>query len=81
MQTSTIFSNEVDKSKDAAKMQTAGETIFSKIINKTIPAKIIYEDDEVFTLNLQPKFNQFLVIKIYLESPRRGQISVWYITI
>jgi histidine triad (HIT) family protein len=28
-----------------------GETIFSKIIRKEIPAKIVYEDDEVLAFN------------------------------
>ena len=38
-------SDEVSKAKQAKK--TAEPTIFSKIIDKTIPADIIYEDDQV----------------------------------
>lgn len=37
----------MDKAKAAAKNPTAGATIFRKIIDKTIPAKIVYEDDKV----------------------------------
>jgi histidine triad (HIT) family protein len=41
------MSSEVDKAKEAAAAggKQGGETIFSKIIDKTIPAKIIFEDD------------------------------------
>lgn len=41
---------------EIAKAQTAqpgGDTIFGKIIRKEIPAKILYEDDQVCVLLLQ----------------------------
>lgn len=37
----------MDKAKAAAKNPSTGATIFSQIIDKTIPAKIVYEDDQV----------------------------------
>lgn len=39
------MSNEVEKAQTACIEE---DTIFGKIIRKEIPAKIIYEDDEVF---------------------------------
>ena len=38
------MSSEVDQAK-SAKLDEGQDTIFSKIIDKTIPAKIIFEDD------------------------------------
>ena len=44
----SINCDEVKKSQEAVK--TAEPTIFSKILNKSIPADIIYEDDKVILL-------------------------------
>ncbi len=43
----TTMSSEVEKAQTAV---PGGDTIFGKIIRKEIPAKIIYEDDEVLFL-------------------------------
>ena len=40
--------DEIEKAQNAQK--TSEPTIFSKIIDKTIPADIIYEDDQVETI-------------------------------
>ncbi|XP_021372274.1 histidine triad nucleotide-binding protein 2, mitochondrial-like, partial [Mizuhopecten yessoensis] len=39
-------SDEVKAAKDVVKPSTAGTTIFSKILDKTIPANILFEDDQ-----------------------------------
>ncbi len=43
-QISEIMADEVSRAQSA---QPGGDTIFGKIIRKEIPAKIIYEDDQV----------------------------------
>lgn len=55
------MSSEVEKAQTAA---PGGDTIFGKIIRKEIPAKIIYEDDEVLAFHdVQPQApTHFLVI-------------------
>uniref|UniRef100_A0A914W366 HIT domain-containing protein n=1 Tax=Plectus sambesii TaxID=2011161 RepID=A0A914W366_9BILA len=55
------MSSEVDKAQNAA---PGGDTIFGKIIRKEIPAKIIFEDDEVLAFHdVQPQApTHFLVI-------------------
>lgn len=59
------MSDEVQKAQEAAKSnaQAAG-TIFDKIIDKTIPADIIYEDDQCLAFNdIAPQApTHFLVI-------------------
>ena len=45
-----LCTDEIERAKQAADMakKTLGEpTIFSKIIDKSIPAEILYEDDQV----------------------------------
>jgi hypothetical protein len=41
------MSDEVEKAQKASPPSTAGDTIFAKIIRKEIPAKIIFEDEQV----------------------------------
>ena len=45
----TLFKDEVEKAKEAAervRVEKTQPTIFTKIINKEIPASIVYEDDQ-----------------------------------
>lgn len=47
------------------------DCLFCKIVNKTIPAKIVYEDDEIMAFNdIHPKADIHILIipKIHLES-------------
>ena len=41
------MSDEVEKAKKEAQSPSGGETIFSKIIRKEIPAEILHEDEQV----------------------------------
>merc|ERR1712173_383484 len=45
------MSDEVKKAQDAAAAPAKGTTIFQKIIDKEIPAKIVFEDDEVLAFD------------------------------
>ena len=58
------MSDEVKKAQDAAAAPKKGTTIFQKIIDKEIPAKIVYEDDEVLAFDdVSPQApTHFLVI-------------------
>ena len=59
------MSDEVKKAQDAAATPIKkGTTIFQKIIDKEIPAKIVYEDDEVLAFDdVSPQApTHFLVI-------------------
>ncbi|XP_060079679.1 uncharacterized HIT-like protein Synpcc7942_1390 [Ylistrum balloti] len=44
--TPQVCKDEVKAALDAVKPSTAGTTIFTKILDKTIPADILYEDDK-----------------------------------
>ncbi|KAI8752916.1 histidine triad nucleotide-binding protein 1 isoform X1 [Biomphalaria glabrata] len=59
---SCFFSDEVTKAKSSKPSDTP--TIFSKIINKTLPAKILYEDDKCLAFSdVNPQApTHFLVI-------------------
>lgn len=63
---SNLRSSEVEKAKSAAKSITQKETIFSKIIDGTIPAKIIYRDEKCLAFHdVSPQAPvHFLVIPI-----------------
>lgn len=63
---SNLRSSEVEKAKSAAKSTTQKETIFSKIIDGTIPAKIIYRDEKCLAFHdVSPQAPvHFLVIPI-----------------
>lgn len=55
---------------EVAKAQTAkagGDTIFGKIIRKEIPAKILYEDDQVCILHLS-RTSFMLALKVSLPA-------------
>merc|ERR1712029_1271896 len=58
------MSDEVKKAQDAAAAPKKGTTILQKIIDKEIPAKIVYEDDEVLAFDdVNPQApTHFLVI-------------------
>merc|ERR1712018_1132468 len=45
------MSDEVKKAQEAAAAPAKGTTIFQKIIDKEIPAKIVFEDDEVLAFD------------------------------
>jgi len=45
------MSDEVKKAQEAAAAPKKGTTIFQKIIDKEIPAKIVYEDDDVLAFD------------------------------
>ncbi len=50
MQNREMSSDEVSKAQGAAPSETnnmSGSTIFTKILNKEIPASIVHEDDQV----------------------------------
>lgn len=53
-------SDETTKAKDAgANVKIGAPTIFSKIIDRSIPANVIYEDDQVTFCNYQMSLVQF----------------------
>merc|ERR1711862_611130 len=58
------MSDEVKKAQEAAAAPKKGTTIFQKIIDKEIPAKIVYEDDDVLAFDdVNPQApTHFLVI-------------------
>ena len=58
------MSDEVKKAQAAAAAPKKGTTIFQKIIDKEIPAKIVYEDDDVLAFDdVNPQApTHFLVI-------------------
>lgn len=64
--------SEVEKANLAAinKDVQANDTIFGKIIRKEIPAKIIYEDDEVLCLRFQTHRKSFQCLAFHDVSPQ-----------
>lgn len=50
-QSQRLRSDEVEKSKEAAKSKRNESTIFDKIINKELPVNLIYEDNDCLAFN------------------------------
>ena len=83
--THNLLSEEVDKAKKAAKSTVCEETIFGKIIDGTIPAKIIYRDEKCLAFHdVSPQAPvHFLVIPIepipMLENASSTDTQVYFL--